>query len=74
MQRKNDALWKGILEEVFDDMLRFIFPDIDKVIDLKRGFVFLDKELEQMYPDPEESSRPCSTYRKKGLIERRRFG
>jgi hypothetical protein len=52
MKRNNDILWKVILEEVFDDLLRFIFPEAEKVFDLKRGFEFLDKELAEMYPDP----------------------
>jgi hypothetical protein len=38
MRRKNDILWKGIIEEVFDDLLRFIFPEADKVFDIGRGF------------------------------------
>ena len=56
MRRKYDILWKGILEEVFDDMLRFIFPEIDKELDMQRGFEFLDKELSEMYPEPEKVS------------------
>jgi hypothetical protein len=27
--RKSDILWKVVMEEVFDDLLRFIFPDAD---------------------------------------------
>jgi hypothetical protein len=33
------------VEEVFEDLLRFVFPDADKVYDMERGFEFLDKEL-----------------------------
>ncbi|MBS1661503.1 MAG: hypothetical protein JST68_10685 [Bacteroidetes bacterium] len=51
-RRKNDALWKGMLERVFDDLLRFLFEDADKVFDLERGFEFLDKELAELYPEP----------------------
>jgi hypothetical protein len=29
MRRKNDILWKGIPTEVFEDLLRFVFPDVD---------------------------------------------
>ncbi|HTI07928.1 MAG TPA: hypothetical protein VL832_05210 [Puia sp.] len=43
MRRKNDLLWKGMLEEIFDDLLRFIFPEVDQVLDMERGFQFLDK-------------------------------
>jgi hypothetical protein len=56
MRRKNDILWKGIIEEVFDDLLRFIFPEADKVFDIGRGFEFMDKELAKMYPEPEKES------------------
>jgi hypothetical protein len=45
-------LWKVVLEEVFDDLLRFIFPDADQVYDMERGFEFLDKELAEMHPEP----------------------
>jgi predicted transposase/invertase (TIGR01784 family) len=57
MNRKNnDMLWKVMLEEVFDDLLRFVFPKADQVFDMKRGFEFLDKELAEMYPKPEKKS------------------
>jgi len=49
MQRK-DYLWKGILEDILDDFLRFMHPDADKIFDFKRGITFLDKELEQLFP------------------------
>jgi hypothetical protein len=45
-----------VLEEVFDDLLRFIFPDADQVYDLERGFEFMDKELAEMYPEPGKGS------------------
>lgn len=40
----------SILEDIFDDFLRFFIPDADEVFDMQRGFVFLDKELEQLFP------------------------
>ncbi len=54
--RKSDILWKVVMEEVFDDLLRFIFPDADKIYDMKRGFEFLDKELAEMYPEPDKKT------------------
>jgi predicted transposase YdaD len=54
MRRKNDQLWKGMIEEIFDDLLRFIFPVADQVFDMQRGFEFLDKELNEMYPEPDK--------------------
>jgi hypothetical protein len=53
-QRKSDILWKVIMEEVFADLLRFIFPDADQVYDMERGFEYLDKELAEMDPQPDE--------------------
>ncbi|MBN9382839.1 MAG: hypothetical protein J0H74_18885 [Chitinophagaceae bacterium] len=55
-RRKNDILWKGMLEEVFDDLLRFVFPNADRAFAMRRGFEFLDKELGEMYPEPEKPS------------------
>lgn len=57
MQR-NDILWKAILEDVFDDFLRFFFENADKIFDMKRGFEFLDKELEQLFPSDTDISNP----------------
>jgi len=53
-QRKSDILWKVILEEVFPDLLRFVYPDADEVYDMERGFDFLDKELAELDPQPDE--------------------
>jgi len=52
MRRKNDILWKGMMEEIFDDLLRFLFPGIDQIVDIDKGFSFLDKELSEIYPEP----------------------
>ncbi len=54
MRRQNDILWKSVLEEVFDDLLRFVYTGADQVFDMNRGFEFLDKELAEMYPEPEK--------------------
>ncbi len=51
--KRDDTLWKGILENLFDDFLYFYFPDADKLFDMKKGFQFLDKELEQLFPTAE---------------------
>lgn len=54
--KRNDTLWKGILENVFADFLRFFFKDADRLFDLEKGFEFLDKELEQLFPTEEVRS------------------
>ena len=54
MRRKDDILWKVILEEIFDDLLRFVFPRAGKLFDLKRGFEYLDKELSELNTLPDK--------------------
>jgi predicted transposase YdaD len=55
--KRDDSLWKAILEDVFDDFLRFFFENADELFDMQRGFEFLDKELEQLFPaNPDEFS------------------
>jgi hypothetical protein len=56
MRRKNDILWKVVIEEVFDDLLRFLYPDADEVYDMERGFEFLEKELAEMSPNLEKDA------------------
>src|SRR3984885_1983514 len=48
--KRNDLLWKGVLEDLFDDFLRFFYPEADKIFNLDSGFEYLDKELEQLFP------------------------
>ncbi|TDE11627.1 hypothetical protein [Dyadobacter psychrotolerans] len=51
--KKDDTLWKGILENLFEDFLRFFFEKSDELFDIEKGFEFLDKELEQLFPGNE---------------------
>lgn len=51
-------MWKGILEEVFDDFLRFLSPKCELVLDLDQGIEFLDKELEQVFPPENDVYSP----------------
>jgi hypothetical protein len=55
-RRKSDILWKVVIEEVFDDLLRFLFPDAGQVYNMERGFEFLEKELVEMYPEPDKET------------------
>src|ERR1700744_5307743 len=52
MKPKYDILWKGMIEEIMEDLLLFVDPEIGKELDFKRGFEFLDKELAAIYPEP----------------------
>jgi len=73
--RKSDILWKVILEEVFADLLRFVYPDADQVYDMARGFHFLDKELAELNPEPDEekdsrfADKLVQVYHRDGLEE-----
>lgn len=54
--KRDDTLWKAILEDLFDDFLRFFYPNADEIFDMNRGFEFLDKELEELFPETETES------------------
>ena len=51
-----DSLWKGVIEDLFPDFLRFFYPDADKIFELEKH-EFLDKELEKLYPDTDGGTR-----------------
>ena len=75
MRHDKDILWKGLLEWVFDDLLRFVFPNADTLFDMEKGFAFLDKELAELYPEPEKNSNTrvvdklVKVFRKDGVEE-----
>jgi predicted transposase YdaD len=54
--KRDDTLWKSILEDIFEDFLRFFYPDADDIFDFEKGFDFLDKELEELFPQTEEKN------------------
>lgn len=56
--KRDDSLWKAILEDLFDDFLRFFFADADELFDFDRGFEFLDKELETLFPSNQDDFYP----------------
>ncbi len=55
---KNDILWKAILEDIFDDFLRFFYPNADEIFNFSSGFEYLDKELEQLFPPEDDQYEP----------------
>ena len=52
-----DVLWKGIIEDLIEEFLHFFFPEHVDQINFERGFIFLDKELEQLSPQSESHLR-----------------
>ena len=46
--KRDDTLWKGILEDLIIHFLHFFFEEAVQSFDLKKGVEFLDKEMEQI--------------------------
>jgi predicted transposase YdaD len=46
-----DKLWKGIIEDLFEEFLEMFFPDLIEKIDFSKGFEFLDQELSLLFPE-----------------------
>lgn len=51
MQISKDALWKGIIESLVDEFIRYFFAPYVHLIDFEQGFEFLDTELQKLVPD-----------------------
>lgn len=54
---RRDTLWKALIEELVEDFLYFFFPTYMDQIDLRRGVVFLDKDLERIMPEADTRRR-----------------
>jgi predicted transposase/invertase (TIGR01784 family) len=46
--KRDDTLWKGLIESLFEDFLRMVYPDADNHFDFEKGITFLDKELHEI--------------------------
>jgi hypothetical protein len=53
LAQEQDSAWKEVLDNFFEEFLRFFFTEIHQGIDWSRGFEFLDKELEPILRDAE---------------------
>ncbi len=56
MKIPKDVLWKGIIEDCFPDLMAFFYPEVLPLLDLNE-FEFLDKELQQLFPESADSRR-----------------
>ena len=56
--KHNDLLWKAALEDLFDDFLRFFYPEADQLFNLEKDFEYLDKELDQLFPPEHDKYAP----------------
>jgi hypothetical protein len=53
-----DTLWKGIIENLCEDFLLYFFPEwAAKEADFSKGFQFLDKELDELFPENAQQKR-----------------
>lgn len=68
-----DSPWKEALEVYFERFLAFFFPHIHADIDWRRGYEFLDKELQQIAPEAATGRRTVDklvkVWRKSGQEE-----
>lgn len=48
IKTSRDVLWKAIIEDLFDDFLRFFYANAIEEFDFDKGFEFLDKELSEL--------------------------
>ena len=54
---EQDTFWKEALDTYFENAIAFFFPVVHQDIDWKRGYEFLDKELEKITKDSETGKR-----------------
>ena len=53
-----DTLWKGIIEDLFEDFCAYFFPEwAAEVADFSKPMEFLDKELEAIAPEASSQKR-----------------
>lgn len=52
-----DELWKGIIEELFEEFLHFFFPKFVQEVDFLKGYEFLDKELQELIAASDTKNR-----------------
>jgi hypothetical protein len=53
-----DRLWKGIIEDLFEDFLHYFRPQLaQNEVDFSKGFEFMDKDLDNLKPESERRLR-----------------
>jgi len=52
-----DSPWKDIVEQYFQEFIEFFFPKAYNDIDWEKGYEFLDKELQKITKDAEDTRR-----------------
>ncbi|MGH7453318.1 MAG: hypothetical protein ACRENG_18355 [bacterium] len=54
---KQDSSWRKILDKLLPEFLAFYFPEIHQAIDFEKGFEFLDKELQKILPQEDDTGK-----------------
>jgi len=54
---KQDSSWRKILVKLLPDFLAFYFSEIHQAIDFEMGFEFLDKELQKILPQEDDTGQ-----------------
>jgi predicted transposase/invertase (TIGR01784 family) len=54
---KTDKAWKEVIEELFEDFVKFFMPDLYEIIDFSKGYEFLDKEFNTLFPESETEDK-----------------
>lgn len=54
--KRDDSLWKGILEDLIVHFLQFFFEEAEQLLDLNKKIEFLDKEMSQISKEGELES------------------
>ncbi|MEI7586689.1 hypothetical protein [Runella sp.] len=66
-----DILWKSLLEDIFPEFLKYFISQADDIFDFSLGVSFLDKELEQLFPEGNTSNhradKLAKVYLKNGI-------
>ncbi len=56
--KRDDSLWKALIEELAEDFLKFFFTEADELLNFKRKITSLGKELELIYPNTQDEFNP----------------
>ena len=54
---KQDSSWRKILDKLLPEFLAFYFSEIHQAIDFEKGFEFLDKELQKILPQEDDTGK-----------------
>ena len=57
IKASQDTGWKRLITKHFESFLKFFYPNIHRDIDFKKGYEFLDKELQALIPESETGAR-----------------